>query len=86
VTPPLESESDARALPEVRAVYDLAHTRPPGWRAQWDRQCQAMITDACEGLDLGEWELRIISRLSGEPKNCAAIANVIRTARENGRR
>lgn len=84
MTAPLESEADASALPEVRAIYALARENKPGWRQEWDRQCQAMIAEACDGVRLGEYERRIVLRLTDEPVACAAVAAVIRRARETG--
>lgn len=81
---PLETEKQARELPEVRAVYDAFDADPgPGKMAPHN---YLMLVRACEaaGVDLGSpssHDRRILAWLAGwEPTTCAVVAGLISRA------
>ena len=81
VTPPLETEAQARALPAVRAVYE-AFDADPG-AGKMTPHNRRMLGRACEaaGLVMGRYDDRVIEWLSGwEPQVCAVVAGLITRA------
>jgi hypothetical protein len=79
VTGPFASPEEARAAPEVRAVYE--RMRGPAGAAGPLKL--AMLTSACEsaGVTLGAYDRRAVAWLAGwEPEIIAAIAGIIRRA------
>ena len=75
---PLNSESEARALPAVRAVWEAFDKNPGvGKMAPHNRR---MLAEACEaaGVELGAYDAKILDWLSQwEPQTCAVIAGLI---------
>ena len=81
----LESEADARALPEVRAAFEAARART-GDRGVLTARARAMLATALEGVPLGAYEEHmLLDWLPGlDIYACAVVATVIRRARETG--
>jgi hypothetical protein len=86
---PLETEQQARALPEVQAVY-------AGFRkltgqvivGGMDAPNLAMLEDACSrsGVVTGAFERRILAWLAGyEPETVAVVVRLVEGAYEAGR-
>ena len=78
--PPLETEAQARELPEVRAIR-------AAWRSNPARRPDAdnarLITEACDraGVELGAFDRRIVAWLAGfEATTCAVVAGLISRA------
>lgn len=78
---PLETASQARALPEVRAIYAAMHASVRrGVMAGLGHQvlCQAC---AGAGYGVGAFDDRILRWLAGfEPESCAVVAGLITRA------
>lgn len=84
--PPLETEKQARGLPEVRAAWAAFDANPGAGRMA--PHLARMLTDACEaaGVTLGAYDQRIVTWLGGwEPATCAVFAGLIRRAYAAGR-
>jgi len=78
---PFESDQQARGTPAVREIYATFQALPGQGRMQPGNL--AMLRAACEGADveLGAYDLRILSWLAGwEPQVCAVIAGLITRA------
>ena len=71
-------ETERQALDDCRAVYDAKHANPGQMQAlNW-----AALEDACRGVELGEYDRRIIAWLAGsEPQVCQVIAEIVRRAK-----
>jgi hypothetical protein len=86
MTGPFETEREARELPAVQAVYEAFDADPGvGKMAPHTRR---MLIAACDaaGVELGAFDRRILSWLSGfEPETAAVIAALITRAHEAGR-
>ena len=81
-----ESEQQALGTPAVREIYARFRARPGQGRMQPGNL--AMLRAACEGaeVDLGAYDLRILSWLAGwEPQVCAVIAGLIARASISGK-
>ena len=80
---PFETEDQARALVEVRAIYDTAHaSNRPGVMTEMN---VAMLGGACSGagVELGAYDVRILTWLAQfEPQTVAVVADIIRRAAE----
>ena len=83
---PFETEREARELPAVQAVYRAFDADPgAGKMAPHTRQ---MLEAACAaaGVDLGAFDRRILTWLSGwEPTTVAVVVGLIARAHESGR-
>ncbi|HUY48055.1 MAG TPA: hypothetical protein VMV92_20400 [Streptosporangiaceae bacterium] len=81
VTPPLETERQARELPAVRATYDAMHASTRrGVMAQRNHRmlCEALTA---AGVEPGAFERRMLLWLSNwEPETCAVFAALITRA------
>ena len=82
MTGPFDTEQQASALPEVRAITAL----PPG-TGQWKAASRGMLTEAlaAAGVELGAYDERIAAWLAGwEPHTVAVIASWITRAAAGG--
>jgi len=83
---PLETEQQASALPEVRAVYEAFDRVPrPGMMTAANHRmlCEA-VTAA--GVELGAYDHRILLSLAGfDPMTCAVVTTLIARAYAAGR-
>jgi len=82
-TQPLETERQARELPQVRAVNE-AFDKDPG-AGKMTPHNEAMLLAACAsaGVAPGAYDLRILRWLAGwEPEICAVVAGLITRAAE----
>ena len=71
-------ETERQALDDCRAVYDAMHANP----GQMQPLNWAILEDACRGVELGEYDRRIIAWLAGsEPQVCQVIAEIVRRAK-----
>jgi hypothetical protein len=81
---PFETETQARELPAVRAVYERMHVSARRGAAGED--CRELLAAACAaaGVQLGAYDRAILDWLAGyEPQTCAVIAGIItRAARQ----
>ena len=78
---PFETERQALDTPAVRAVFTTFEAAPGLGRMQPPNL--AMLRAACEGagVELGAYDLRILSWLAGlEPQMCAVVAGLITRA------
>lgn len=81
MTGPYETEQQVRELPAVRAVYE-AFDRDPG-RGKMAPHNERLLREALSaaGVDLGAYDLRIMSWLAGwEPQAVAVIAGWVQRA------
>ncbi len=84
MTGPFDTEQQASALPEVRAITAL----PPG-TGQWKAASRGMLTEAlaAAGVELGVYDWRILSWLAGwEDATCAVVAGWITRAAARDRK
>src|SRR5216683_344262 len=75
---PLETQQEAFALPEVRAIYDEMNASTT--RGVMAARGHQMLTGACEraGVRPGAFEDRIMQWLAGfGPQECAVFAGLI---------
>jgi hypothetical protein len=83
---PLETEQQARQLPEVRAA-NAAFDRDPG-PGKMNGPNTRMLLDACAaaGVRVGVFDIRILKWLAGyEPATCAVVATLITRGYQAGR-
>ena len=83
---PFGTETEARELPAVQAIY-AAFSAGPGPGAM-EPHTRAMLAEACEdhGVVLGAFDRRVLDWLAGwEPATCAVICGLIGRAHEAGR-
>ena len=81
MTAPLETEQQARQLPEVRAIWEAVHATPR--RGVLAEHCHKLLEDACTaaGVEIGAYDHRILIWLSGwEPQICAVVAGLVTRA------
>jgi len=81
VTGPFQTEAEALAHPEVRAIYDAMHATLR--RGVGDEENLRLLERACEavGLTLGGYDRRILRWLAGwEAQMCAVVAGLITRA------
>lgn len=87
VTPPIETERQARQLPAVRAVYAAFDADPgPGKMTAPNLR---MLLDAvgAAGVRIGAYDVRILEWLAGyEPQTCAVLAGLITRAAAAGQK
>lgn len=78
---PLDTERDARALPEVEAIWEAFRADPGTGKMR--PLITAMLEQACEsaGVELGDYDHRILRWLAGfEPQTAAVVASLITRA------
>jgi hypothetical protein len=84
--PPLASEAEARALPQVRAIYDaLRPSDPPGTMAQGTAAMLSETLVSC-AVRFGAYDSRILTWLAGwDVQVVAVICGWIERAYESGK-
>ena len=83
---PYETEAEARENPAVQEIY-AAFRADPGM-GRMAPLINALLVDVCTmaGVDLGAFDRRVLSWLSGwEPETAAVICGMITRAHEAGR-
>jgi hypothetical protein len=81
VNKPLETEQQARELPEVQAIYRAFDASPSA--GKMSPLNLAMLEQACAAahVELGAYDRRILAWLAQwEPQTCAVIAELITRA------